>query len=173
MSKLSASPGLQEPEIKGLRGEVLGLKTVILAKKTESESMRKTLRWTEKKLLDLQRLTESYSLPRDLSFDHPRCVALTPLTKPHEATPGPTSERGLRVVRGQVGGQGGTSSAKTDQILQPSCAAISSPPSSRQPPRGLQALGPQGGEEDGGGPASATPGPQVRGSRKGLTRWRR
>jgi hypothetical protein len=82
MKKFSANPGLHEPEIKGLKGEVWGLKTVILAKKTESESMRKTLRWTEKKLLDRQRLTESYSLPRDLSFDHPRCAAIAPLTMP-------------------------------------------------------------------------------------------
>ena len=40
MSELSASSEMQEPEIRGLKGEVAGLKTIILAKKTESKSVR-------------------------------------------------------------------------------------------------------------------------------------
>ena len=86
MNEFSASSEMQEPEIRGLKGEVAGLKTIILAKKTECESM--ILKTTEKKLLDLQRLTESYSSPRDLTFERPCCAAISPLTKPHEATPG-------------------------------------------------------------------------------------
>ena len=40
MNKFSASSEMQEPEIRVLKGEVAGLKTIVLAKKTESESMR-------------------------------------------------------------------------------------------------------------------------------------
>ena len=66
----SSNQRAQMPEIKDLKEEVWGLKTVNLAKKTESESMRRTLRWTEKKLLDLQRLTESYKPPKGFFFFH-------------------------------------------------------------------------------------------------------
>ena len=60
----------QTPEIKDLKEEVWDLKAVNLAKRTESESMKRTLRWTEKKLLKLQRLTESYNPPKGFSFFH-------------------------------------------------------------------------------------------------------
>ena len=62
---------LQEPEIRDLKGEMLGLRKVILAKRTESGHMKRTLKWTERKLLNLQRVTESFNLLREHSFNHP------------------------------------------------------------------------------------------------------
>ena len=87
MDEASADPGLQEPEIRDLKGEMLGLRTVILAKRTESEHVKRTLKWTERKLLNLQRVTDSYNLPREHSFNHPDYATIAS-TDPNGTTPG-------------------------------------------------------------------------------------
>ena len=147
-----------EPEIRDLRGEVSGLKTFILAKRTkrtESESMKKTLRWTERKLLNLRFPLIIHAAPQLLLSPSP----VRPPRGLHAAGPQGGVGTGGR-TRGNLACKDRPNPTVPSSGILPlgdqAAPQLASLPSSRQPPRGLQASGPQGGEEAGGEPASAT-----------------